>query len=294
MSNLKAFSPTLRSSPQLFAALGIVVASAWLQANAQTPRSDPPSSTAVTQGETRLSPFRPPQTARPGEIPYQPIAAPDELPPSGLASPPDDPRDFQGVWLFGDFTEFTTVEGKAPPLNAAGQNLFWHRRAMENAGTPVASPATLCMPGGVIVQLAATHRIVQTSEQVLFLFEELHGVWQIHLNQKHPDPLTPGYIGHAVGHWEGDTLVVDIKGFNGKTWLEFAGTPHSDAMHVIMRISKTDQGRRMRYIISVDDPKMYREPFTIQRISRWRPDLDVPESNCENAPPVTGHAFEGL
>ena len=68
-------------------------------------------------------------------------------------------------------------------------------------------------------------------------------------------------MGNPLGWWEGDTLVIDSVGFNGKTWIDRAGLPSSDQLHVIERISRPEQNK-LRVDITVDDPKAYTKPVT--------------------------------
>ena len=90
----------------------------------------------------------------------------------------------------------------------------------------------------------------------------------------------PGYMGDSVGHWEGDTLVVDTIGFNDKTTLDMGGMPHSDAMHVIERIRRIDDNT-LEDLITVDDPKTFTKPWT-QRM-RYKTSNDViQEDFCDN------------
>lgn len=90
-------------------------------------------------------------------------------------------------------------------------------------------------------------------------------------------------MGHSIGHWDGDALVVDMVGFNVVTCLEYGGTPHSDALHMVVRISKVDENRKLQFLFAIEDPKMYTTPFTLLRRARWRPDMPVLESSCEAA-----------
>ena len=74
------------------------------------------------------------------------------------------------------------------------------------------------------------------------IFEYDHTVRQIFMDGRaHPDDITPTYMGHSIGKWEGDTLVVDTVGFNEKTWLDRDGHPHSDQLHVIERFHRVDR-----------------------------------------------------
>ena len=72
---------------------------------------------------------------------------------------------------------------------------------------------------------------------------------------------TPGFLGHSVGHWEGDTLVIDTVGFNEKFWMTRFGLPHTDALHLVERISRPDYNT-LKYEATIDDPKAYTRPWS--------------------------------
>jgi hypothetical protein len=83
-------------------------------------------------------------------------------------------------------------------------------------------------------------QIVQTPTTIVMLYEVFSVFRVIPLNAKHPEDLEPSYMGDSVGHWEGDTLVVDVTSFNDKTWLGPVGSFHSEALHVTERYTRTD------------------------------------------------------
>ena len=70
-------------------------------------------------------------------------------------------------------------------------------------------------------------------------------------------------MGHSVGRWEGDTLVVDVVGFNDKGWLTGTGTLHSDALHVTERYTRIDKDQ-IDYVVTMDDPNVFTQPWTIK------------------------------
>jgi hypothetical protein len=210
--------------------------------------------------------------------------------------PPDTERgNLEGIWksdhvqpliqaALGTTGPLVTVEGTQPPYTAEGQNIFWHRMLMEQRGTPVANTAALYLPSIPLNSLSLDlepFTIVQTKAQVLVLWEN-GTAWQIYLNKPQPRHLKPTYRGHSVGHWEGATLVVDSTGFNTRTWLDSHGSPHSADLRFVTRISKINQGRQLEFLTTFDDPKFYREPFTVRRTATWRPDLHLLEVEIEN------------
>ncbi len=86
----------------------------------------------------------------------------------------------------------------------------------------------------------------------------------------HPENLTPTYHGHSIGHWEGDTLVVDTVGFNEKMWFDSDGSPHTDQLHIIERYTRLSV-ERLQYDISIDDPGAYTRPWSTGFYMDWSP-----------------------
>ena len=110
-------------------------------------------------------------------------------------------------------------------------------------------------------------QIVQTDEYFLILFEYMHMFRSIPLNNRpHPKNMEPMFMGDSTGHWEGDTIVVDTVGLKDApwTWLDTAGHQHSDELHVIERFERVPEG--INYQFTVEDPKMYKEPWTLKRL----------------------------
>ena len=80
-------------------------------------------------------------------------------------------------------------------------------------------------------------------------------------SENHPKDPDLTWMGDSVGHYEADTLVIDTIGFNDKTWLDNAGHPHSDALHVIERLRHADSNT-LELALTIDDPKAYTKPWT--------------------------------
>ena len=116
-------------------------------------------------------------------------------------------------------------------------------------------PTALCLPPGVprsVMLGLFPQKIVQTPKEIVVLYEYMHTFRMIPLNAKHPDDVLASYMGDSVGHWEGDTLVVDVIGFNDKTWLAGTGTFHSEALHITERYTRRDFGH-LDLEITIDD-----------------------------------------
>lgn len=125
-------------------------------------------------------------------------------------------------------------------------------------------PTSRCLPGpsprSHSVALFPI-QIVQTPKQVVILYEYFNVFRVIPLDQKsHPDDLEPSFLGHSIGHWEGDTLVVDIVGFNDKGWVLSGGVFHSEAMHITERYTRVDHDT-ITYEATIEDSKVFTQPF---------------------------------
>ena len=93
--------------------------------------------------------------------------------------------------------------------------------------------------------------------------------------------LTPTYMGHSIGHWDGDTFVIDTVGFNDKTWLDRAGHPHSDQLHVTERLRRI-AADRLQIDFTIEDPVAYTQAFTSSMFFRLHPDWSLMEQVCED------------
>jgi hypothetical protein len=93
-----------------------------------------------------------------------------------------------------------------------------------------------------------------------------------------PD-VNPTWLGYSTGKWEGDTLVVETRGFNGKAWLDQMGRPTTDALHVTERFTRIDFGH-LQVRVTIDDPKAYSRPWTVTEDARLLPDTEPMEFIC--------------
>jgi hypothetical protein len=143
-------------------------------------------------------------------------------------------------------------------------------------------PTALCLPPGVprsVMLGLFPQKIVQTPKEIVVLYEYMNTFRMIPLNAKHPDDVLASYMGDSVGHWEGDTLVVDVIGFNDKTWLAGTGTFHSEALHVTERYRRVDRDR-IDYEVTMDDPKVFTKPWTLTSTLMLREGTRLQEYVC--------------
>jgi len=97
----------------------------------------------------------------------------------------------------------------------------------------------------------------------------------------HPKDLDPLYYGHSVGHWDGESLVVDTVGYNTKFWMDREGTPHTEQLHLVERFTRTDMNS-MKYEATVDDPGAYTSTWTGGFILRWSAGTELFEYVCQD------------
>jgi hypothetical protein len=134
------------------------------------------------------------------------------------------------------------------------------------------TPHSSCTPAGV----PAFHLygfqpmyFIQTPKVVVMIFSGDKQVRRVYLNEPHSANPKPSWYGESVGHYEGDTLVVDTIGQNTKTFVDNFRTPHTDKLHVVERIRLVDGGKAMEVKVRVEDPDAFHEPWEgLQRYDR--------------------------
>ena len=191
--------------------------------------------------------------------------------------------DFSGVWFVREYSR-TILPKEDPPLQPWAETLFKARDLENSQSDPEVGPdpTQRCIPPGVPRTMLQPFpwEIVQARDRVIMIFEYQSLVRQIFTDgREHPKDLEPTYMGHAIGKYEGDTLVVDTIGFNDKTWLDPKGLPHSDALHIVERIRRPDHDT-LAVEYTIDDPKAYTKPWTAQVIFKLHPDWQIQEYVC--------------
>jgi hypothetical protein len=156
-------------------------------------------------------------------------------------------------------------------------------READAKGAPLATNATLCLPEGMPAMMGATFpmEILQSRGQVTIIEEAYTQVRRIHLDQpqKAIDDVEPGFYGHSVGHWEGDTLVVDTVGV--KESVRYQNVPHSDKMRIKERIHFAT-ANVLWDEVTVEDPVALEKPWTFTFAYRRMPDYKLLEYVCED------------
>jgi hypothetical protein len=110
--------------------------------------------------------------------------------------------------------------------------------------------------------------------------------------REHPKDLELSYFGHSVGHWEGDSLVVQTVGFNEKFWLTREGIPHTEALRLTERFTRTDY-ETLKYEATIDDPGAYTRPWTGGWYIRWQQGDEMYEYVCQDNNRDAKHMYGG-
>ena len=204
---------------------------------------------------------------------------------NGASAPPIGPAprladgkpDLSGVWFGGG--PFGNIEDGLPPGESVP--LLPEARTLKASRLAKDDPVVNCLPAGVPRAMLLPWRIVQTPTHIFFLFEA-DSYRQIFMDgRQHPgaDAVNPTWYGHSLGHWDGDTLVVDTIGFNDRTWLDYVGHPHTERLHVVERWTRREFGT-LENQVTIDDPGAYARPFTATFRARLLPGIDVMEYIC--------------
>ncbi|HUQ53224.1 MAG TPA: hypothetical protein VM692_13445, partial [Gammaproteobacteria bacterium] len=184
------------------------------------------------------------------------INAAPEGPPPKL---PDGTPDLSGVWVgsgpIGDIS-MGLVPGEELVLLPAAKTLMESRQAADD-------PEARCLPTGVPRIAPYPWRIVQSpafgkATHLFFLYEgNIHSFRLIFMDgREHPDDLEESWYGHSVGHWEGDTLVIETVGFNDLFWFDFVGHPHTTQLRTVERYTRTKMNE-LEVVTTVYDAGAY-------------------------------------
>jgi hypothetical protein len=187
----------------------------------------------------------------------------------GAQTAPKTP-DLSGIWTVQGRQQFGARGRNKPdsiPMTPwaeakykAARPPFGENETMYKTNDPVQK---YCDPAGLtrLYNYPWEFTILQTPDTVYILFE-FSRVWRsVAMNRDHPKDPDLTWLGDSVGHYEGNTLVIDTVGFNDKTWLDNAGHPHSEALHVVERLRRAD-ANTLELALTVDDPKAYTRPWT--------------------------------
>jgi uncharacterized protein DUF3471 len=197
----------------------------------------------------------------------------------------DGKPDLSGIWRGprnSPYTQNIATDLKPNEIQPWAQEVY--QQHVFNLGAD--SPRAHCLPDPpAYYHLAGIARIVQTPALTVIINEGISnsGVTRtIHTDGRGlPEEMNPTWLGYSVGRWEGDTLVVTTAGFNDRTWLDFSGHPHSEALRTTERFHRRDFGH-MDFEMTLEDPKTFSKPITFKADKTLVADTDLLETVCEN------------
>jgi hypothetical protein len=196
----------------------------------------------------------------------------------------DGKPDLSGIWSgpgAGSYDRNIARDLKPADIQPWAEALYQQRVLNEGKDAPRAN----CLPDPFVYYHAVDiARIVQTPGLIVVLYQGTTN--SVHRTiftdgRKLPVDPNPTWMGYSVGHWEGDTLVVDTAGFNDRGWLDIEGHPHTEALKITERFTRRDFGH-MDLDLTIDDPKTFTRAFSLKMPKRLTPDTDLIESVCEN------------
>jgi hypothetical protein len=199
-------------------------------------------------------------------------------PASGPGPVTNDPAHPLIVNLLPNYPPSGRIQGPQPTFAVADLNnpilQPWAREALRKRNERILSGGTgfsrqaSCWPIGVpgfLLHGVQPVYFIQTTKEVIMVWQEDHQIRHVYLNVPHSAHVTPSWFGESVGHYEGDTLVVDTIGMNDKTWIDNYRTPHTDKLHVIERFRIVDD-KTLEVDVHVEDPGAFTTPWNaIQR-----------------------------
>jgi hypothetical protein len=201
------------------------------------------------------------------------------------------------AWVFGN-TDYVAIPGEPSPTRSDPAHPFitnndfratgkqptyriadltnpnikpWAKEIMKrendkalSGGMPFSARAS-CMPAGVpafMMAVVEPIHFVQTPKQVTMIFSGDAQVRRVYLDMPHSANPKPSWYGESVGHYEGDTLVVDTIALNDKSFVDNYRTPHSEKLHVVERYKMIDGGKTLQVTFRIDDPDTFYQPWS--------------------------------
>jgi hypothetical protein len=203
----------------------------------------------------------------------------------------DGKPDFNGVWTSGAAERLGDL-GNGPPRFTSAPNLPrpeplpyqpWaeaeRQKYVERRG--IDDPIGRCMMPGVprTTAMPMPIQFVQGPKQFVILYEAYHAYRVIPFDAAHPKDIEPTFMGDSVARWDGDTLVVDVVGFNTDTWISGVGTVHTDRLHVVERYRFVDS-ETLVMEATIEDPGALTRPWKQYFTLRVAPGERIREYEC--------------
>src|SRR5262245_50423929 len=225
-------------------------------------------------------------------VPLAPVAAGQTI--NALPRTSDGKPDLSGVWQAVTTANWNIQSHGADKDVPAGlgvvdgdeipyQTSALATKRMNFANRATADPETKCFLPGVprITYMPFPCQIFQPRNHVSITYEYVHAGRRIFMNTPHPEGSIQWYMGDSRGHWEGDTLVVDVRDFTDKTWFDRAGNFHSEDLHVVERYTPITPNH-IDYEVTIEDPKVFTRPWKMRMplYRRIESDMRILDYEC--------------
>jgi len=202
----------------------------------------------------------------------------------------------KGLWLPRDRTDLGRRSTLAPVETIPFQP--WARALYDDRQIHELEPHTRCHPSGAARQFQTPYGVdfVQLPElQRVFIVDVggPHTFRVVYMDERpHPQQAEPSSYGHSVGHWEGDTLVVETVGYSERFWLDRTGLPHTERLRTVERFTRTDFNT-IKYEVLIDDPTVYTRAWSGGFDLRWSSDAELFEYLCQDNNTATEYMMKG-
>ena len=251
----------MRRFARALAAAILALAASWTTAVTLTAQWEPwPTKNVPRQADGKVDMKAPPRRTADGKI------------------------DLQGFWMPTNPVKHllnlaADLKPGEVPLQPWAEKLLQER--IETNGKD--HPGVRCWPSGIPEKnnIPDGLKVVQTPDLLIVLHESRTIYRQIFTDGRPlPKDAQPAWMGYSIGRWDGDTLVVETVGQNGRTWLDMRGLPATDALKVTERFRRPSIGNIL-IDVTIDDPKAYTKPWNVQLSWTLQPDTELIESICE-------------
>jgi hypothetical protein len=193
-----------------------------------------------------------------------------------------------GVWWVTRYSpKIEIIGGGDIPYNDKGQAEYRKNIASLKDGSITDEARRVCVPDGIprILGNPYPFLIIPARGHIVMTYELNHVIRVIIMDQPQVSAeeleIAPYYSGHSVGHWEGDTLVIETAGYNDQTFLDATGAPHSDQMTTVERIRRINGGKQLEEVVTVSDSEYLSKQFSARFVYDAHPDVRIDASyNC--------------
>jgi hypothetical protein len=203
---------------------------------------------------------------------------------------PDAKPDLSGIWVTSPGYVGNIAKDLKPgevSFKPWAETLYKHRVETESREDPQAR----CVLSGVPRENVVPYpfKILNTTGEIVILYEALHSYRQIFMDGRAlPKEPNPAWMGYSVGHWDGDTLVVESSGFVENNWIDNSGHPGTEALRLTERFHRRDFGH-IDLMMTIDDSKAYNKPWTVHLVFNLQPDTELIEYVCDENEKDVGH-----